>query len=121
MAGESSINPLRNQTPLTTFARNLRKKEVFPYVSSCHPLCVCFLGADFVIFCTARLLGCAAWRSRGLRLWHPWVGRLASNERAATIALSTSCGTGADLEGHPAPLLSPLLCWMGRCTRFLTV
>ncbi|KAK1862471.1 hypothetical protein I4F81_005039 [Pyropia yezoensis] len=31
MAGESSINPLRNQTPLTTFSRNLRKKEVFPF------------------------------------------------------------------------------------------
>lgn len=40
MAGESSINPLRNQTPLTTFSRNLRKKEVFPYVLPCRPLCV---------------------------------------------------------------------------------
>ncbi|GAB0494741.1 hypothetical protein MMPV_006037 [Pyropia vietnamensis] len=31
MAGEPSINPLRNQSPLTTFSRNLRKKEVFPF------------------------------------------------------------------------------------------
>lgn len=56
MAGESSINPLRNQTPLTTFARNLRKKEVYPYVSTCHPFCG-FLLAALVFF----LHGASSW------------------------------------------------------------
>jgi len=40
MGAESSVNPLRNQSPLTTFSRNLRKKEVFPYVGPRRSSCV---------------------------------------------------------------------------------
>lgn len=58
MAGESSINPLRNQTPLTTFARNLRKKEVYPYVSTCHPFCGFLLATLFCFAWRVFALGC---------------------------------------------------------------
>jgi len=61
MGAESSVNPLRNQSPLTTFSRNLRKKEVFPYVGPRRSSCVFPLtcGGWFGVVVVAR--GGCAW------------------------------------------------------------